>query len=174
MCLSLYLPHTYACILSVLQFIYRVYTRLNILVLDQPIFSIPSLISISTFNQQNQVVNQTIGCCTASCWVTSPLCVISQSRPCWNYQPVSRQTKAPVGSSACRRWAVGQSQWNHPAIHHYHHIFQKWHEGEGEKSQVLIYIREGKKFFNQTGDDGGEQIKLKVIKASVLWSKLRP
>lgn len=41
-------------------------------------------------------------------------------------------------------------------------------KGEGEKSQLLIYIREGKKFFNQTGDDGGEQIKLKVIKASVL------
>lgn len=33
------------------------------------------------------------------------------------------------------------------------------------KSQVLIYMREGKKFFNQTGADGGEQIKLKVIKA---------
>lgn len=35
----------------------------------------------------------------------------------------------------------------------------------GGKSQVLIYISEGKKFFNQTRDDGGEQIKLKVIKA---------
>lgn len=43
-----------------------------------------------------------------------------------------------------------------------------------KKGQLLIYIREGKKFFNQTGDDGGEQIKLKVIKASVLRSKFRP
>lgn len=40
--------------------------------------------------------------------------------------------------------------------------------GGGGESQLLIYIKEGNKFFNQTGDDEGEQIKLKVIKASVL------
>lgn len=43
--------------------------------------------------------------------------------------------------------------------------FPKMTWRRGGKSQVLIYIGEGKKFFNQTRDDGGEQIKLKVIKA---------
>lgn len=45
---------------------------------------------------------------------------------------------------------------------------------EEKKANFLFILEEGKKFFNQTGDDGGEEIKLKVIKASVLRSKLRP
>lgn len=48
--------------------------------------------------------------------------------------------------------------------------------GAKKKANFLFILEEGKKkvFFNQTGDDGGEEIKLKVIKASVLRSKLRP
>lgn len=47
--------------------------------------------------------------------------------------------------------------------------------GQEKKANFLFILEEGKKkFFNQTGDDGGEEIKLKVIKASVLRSKLRP
>lgn len=67
-------------------------------------------------------------------------------------------------------------QCSYPAIHHYRHIFPKCHvyEGGGKKGQSLIYIWKGKKFFNQLRHDGVEQIKLKVIKASVLRSKLRP
>jgi len=170
-CVSLLTWYTHVFCVCVCFYISTLVFDTNIILLYHSDFSLPhksSLVCKIRCWMDNWLLYGTASCC-----VTSPMFVIMSSA----HERTTSQSQCRqrflwlISMQVVRSWPVPMKLPCHSPLAPY---FPKMAWRRGGKSRLLIYIREGKKFFNQTGDDGGEQIKLKVIKASVLWSKLRP